>query len=225
MIKILIVEDDSAIVRNLSELLRQEGFLVSSALNCKEAQNKLESTQFDLVLLDILLPDGNGFSLCKMIKSVTDCPVIFLTASSDEFSVVTGLDIGADDYIEKPYRPRELISRIKSVLRRCGKSQSTVRVGSIIVDIDNGTVTKNGRDVFLSALEYKLLLVFLNNPDVILTRNKLLSEIWDVAGDFVNDNTLTVYIKRLRDKVEDDVQNPKIILTVRGLGYKTGELK
>ena len=225
MIKILIVEDDSAIVRNLSELLRQEGFLVSSALNCKEAQNKLESTQFDLVLLDILLPDGNGFSLCKMIKSVTDCPVIFLTASSDEFSVVTGLDIGADDYIEKPYRPRELISRIKSVLRRCGKSQSTVRVGSIIVDIDKGTVTKNGRDVFLSALEYKLLLVFLNNPDVILTRNKLLSEIWDVAGDFVNDNTLTVYIKRLRDKVEDDVQNPKIILTVRGLGYKTGELK
>lgn len=225
MIKILIVEDDSAIVRNLSELLRQEGFLVSCALDCKEAQCKLEGSQFDLVLLDILLPDGNGFSLCKMIKSVTDCPVIFLTASSDEFSVVTGLDIGADDYIEKPYRPRELISRIKSVLRRCGKSQSTVRVGNIIVDIDKGTVTKNGKDVFLSALEYKLLLVFLNNPDVILTRNKLLSEIWDVAGDFVNDNTLTVYIKRLRDKVEDDVQNPKIILTVRGLGYKTGELK
>lgn len=225
MIKILIIEDDSAIVRNLSELLRQEGFSVSCALNCNDALNKFESTSFDLVLLDVLLPDGNGFALCKRIKSVTDCPVIFLTASSDEFSVVTGLDIGADDYIEKPYRPRELISRIKSVLRRSGKSQSTVRVGSIIVDIDKGTVTKNGRDVFLSALEYKLLLVFLNNPDVILTRNKLLSEIWDIAGDFVNDNTLTVYIKRLRDKIEDDVQNPRIILTVRGLGYKTGELK
>ncbi len=225
MIKILIIEDDSAIVRNLSELLRQEGFSVSSALNCNDALNKLEGSSFDLVLLDVLLPDGNGFALCKRIKSVTDCPVIFLTASSDEFSVVTGLDIGADDYIEKPYRPRELISRIKSVLRRSGKSQSTVRAGSIIVDIDKGTVTKNGRDVFLSALEYKLLLVFLNNPDVILTRNKLLSEIWDIAGDFVNDNTLTVYIKRLRDKIEDDVQNPRIILTVRGLGYKTGELK
>ena len=225
MIKILIIEDDSAIVRNLSELLRQEGFSVSCALNCNDALNKLEGTSFDLVLLDVLLPDGNGFALCKRIKSVTDCPVIFLTASSDEFSVVTGLDIGADDYIEKPYRPRELISRIKSVLRRSGKSQSTVRAGSIIVDIDKGTVTKNGRDVFLSALEYKLLLVFLNNPDVILTRNKLLSEIWDIAGDFVNDNTLTVYIKRLRDKIEDDVQNPRIILTVRGLGYKTGELK
>lgn len=225
MIKILIIEDDVTIVKNLSELLRQEGFDISCALTCKEAENKLDALQFDLVLLDILLPDGNGFSLCKRIKSVTDTPVIFLTASADEFSVVTGLDIGADDYIEKPYRPRELVSRIKSVLRRSGKSQSIVNVGNISVDMDKGTVTKNGKDVFLSALEYKLLLIFLNNPGVILTRNKLLSEIWDVAGDFVNDNTLTVYIKRLRDKVEDDVQNPKIILTVRGLGYKTGELK
>lgn len=225
MIKILIIEDDITIVRNLSELLRQEGFDTSCAFDCKTAESKIESEQFDLILLDILLPDGNGFALCKRIKSVTDCPVIFLTASSDEFSVVTGLDIGADDYIEKPYRPRELISRIKSVLRRSGKSQSVVTVGNISVDMDKGIVTKNGRDVFLSALEYKLLLVFLNNPGVVLTRNKLLSEIWDVAGDFVNDNTLTVYIKRIRDKVEDDVQNPKIILTVRGLGYKTGELK
>lgn len=225
MIKILIIEDDVTIVKNLSELLRQEGFDISCALTCKEAESKLDALQFDLVLLDILLPDGNGFSLCKRIKSITDTPVIFLTASADEFSVVTGLDIGADDYIEKPYRPRELVSRIKSVLRRSGKSQSIVNVGNISVDMDKGTVTKNGKDVFLSALEYKLLLIFLNNPGVILTRNKLLSEIWDVAGDFVNDNTLTVYIKRLRDKVEDDVQNPKIILTARGLGYKTGELK
>lgn len=225
MIKILIIEDDVTIVKNLSELLRQEGFDISCALTCKEAESKLDALQFDLVLLDILLPDGNGFSFCKRIKSITDTPVIFLTASSDEFSVVTGLDIGADDYIEKPYRPRELISRIKSVLRRSGKSQSVINIGNVSVDMDKGTVTKNGRDVFLSALEYKLLLVFLNNPGVVLTRNKLLSEIWDIAGDFVNDNTLTVYIKRLRDKVEDDIQNPKIILTVRGLGYKTGDMK
>ena len=225
MIKILIIEDDVTIVKNLSELLRQEGFDISCALTCKEAESKLDALQFDLVLLDILLPDGNGFSLCKRIKSITDTPVIFLTASADEFSVVTGLDIGADDYIEKPYRPRELISRIKSVLRRSGKSQSVINIGNVSVDMDKGTVTKNGRDVFLSALEYKLLLVFLNNPGVVLTRNKLLSEIWDIAGDFVNDNTLTVYIKRLRDKVEDDIQNPKIILTVRGLGYKTGDMK
>ena len=223
MIKILIIEDDATIVKNLSELLRQEGFAIDSALNCKEAENKIETKQFDLVLLDVLLPDGNGFSLCKKIKSVTAYPVIFLTASADEFSVVTGLDIGADDYIEKPYRPRELISRIKSVLRRTGKSQSMLTLGNISVDMDKGVVTKNGKDVFLSALEYRLFLVFLNNPGVTLTRNKLLAEIWDIAGDFVNDNTLTVYIKRLREKVEDDIQNPKIILTVRGLGYKLGE--
>ena len=225
MIKILIIEDDATIVKNLSELLRQEGFEADAAFNCKEAENKIEANQFDLVLLDVLLPDGNGFSLCKRIKSVSDCPVIFLTASADEFSVVTGLDIGADDYIEKPYRPRELISRIKSVLRRTGKSQSVLTLGNVSVDMDKGIVTKNGKDVFLSALEYRLFLVFLNNPGVTLTRNKLLSEIWDIAGDFVNDNTLTVYIKRLREKVEDDMQNPKIILTVRGLGYKLGEQK
>ena len=225
MIKILLIEDDVSIVRNLSELLRQEGFDTVSALTCREAEEKTDTEQFDLVLLDVLLPDGNGFALCKRIKSVTDCPVIFLTASADEFSVVTGLDIGADDYIEKPYRPRELISRIRSVLRRAGKSQSVVNLGSVSVDMDKGVVTKNGRDVFLSALEYRLFLVFLNNPGVTLTRNKLLSEIWDIAGDFVNDNTLTVYIKRLREKIEDDIQNPEIILTVRGLGYKLGERK
>ncbi len=223
MIKLLVVEDDPTIVKNLSELLIREGFEADSALTCSEAENKIESKAYDLVLLDILLPDGNGFALCKRIKSITDCPVIFLTASSDEFSVVTGLDIGADDYIEKPYRPRELISRIKSVLRRAGKSQSIITIGNICVDMDKGIVTKNCKDVFLSALEYKLMLVFLNNPGVTLTRNKLLSEIWDIAGDFVNDNTLTVYIKRLREKIEDDAQNPRIILTVRGFGYKLGE--
>lgn len=225
MIKILVIEDDLTIVKNLSELLRREGFAVSTALNFNQAVIKAESEQFDLILLDVLLPDGNGFSLCKRIKSTTSCPVIFLTASSDEFSVVTGLDIGADDYIEKPYRPRELISRIKSVLRRSGKSQSILTIGNVSVDMDKGVVTKNGKDVFLSALEYKLFLVFLNNPGTTLSRNQLLSEIWDIAGDFVNDNTLTVYIKRLREKIEDDSQNPKIILTVRGLGYKLGEIK
>lgn len=225
MIKILVVEDDLTIVKNLSELLRREGFVVTPALTCNEAVTKAESEQFDLILLDVLLPDGNGFSLCKRIKSTTTCPVIFLTASSDEYSVVTGLDIGADDYIEKPYRPRELISRIKSVLRRSGKSQSTLTLGNVSVDMDKGVVTKNGKDVFLSALEYRLFLVFLNNSGTTLSRNQLLSEIWDIAGDFVNDNTLTVYIKRLREKIEDDAQNPKTILTVRGLGYKLGEQK
>lgn len=135
MIKILLIEDDNTIVRNLSELLKQEGFAIVAVTNCATAIEKVESEQFDLILLDVLLPDGNGFSLCKRLKSISEIPVIFLTASSDEFSVVTGLDIGGDDYIEKPYRPRELISRIKTVLRRSGKSQSIVSLGNVSVDI------------------------------------------------------------------------------------------
>lgn len=222
MIKILMVEDDPIILKNLSEILRNEGFESYQAVSVREAKEIIEERKFDLILLDILLPDGNGFSLFSMIKSITDTPVIFLTASSDEFSVVTGLDMGADDYIEKPFRPRELISRIKTVLRRSGRTGSTVKIQDVTVDMDKGTVFKNGNEVFLSALEYKLLLVFAGNPDTILTRNRLLSEIWDWGGDYVNDNTLTVYIKRLREKIEDDAAQPKIILTVRGLGYKLG---
>ncbi|MBR3768232.1 MAG: response regulator transcription factor [Clostridia bacterium] len=222
MIKILIVEDDITIVKALSEILRSEKFEPYYALSFKEAEKLTEKNSFDLILLDILLPDGNGFALCKKIKSISDTPIIFLTASSDEYSVVTGLDMGADDYIEKPYRPKELISRIKTVLRRYGRSQTVINILDVSIDMDKGIVTKGGNDVFLSALEYRLLLVFLNNPDMILSRNKLLSEIWDISGDFVNDNTLTVYIKRLREKIEDDPQDPRIILTVRGLGYRLG---
>lgn len=223
MINILIVEDDINITLPLKEILLKEGFSAECAISQKEAINLIKEKTFDLILLDVMLPDGNGFAVCSAVKSINDTPVIFLTASADEYSVVTGLDMGADDYIEKPYRPRELISRIKSVLRRTGKTQSVVHIGNVTVDMDKGIVTKNGRDVYLSALEYRLLLVFLQNPSAVLTRNKLLGEIWDIAGDFVGDNTLTVYIKRLRDKIEDDPQNPSIILTVRGMGYKLGE--
>lgn len=220
--RILLVEDDENIISALTAFLKNEGIECVSATGQKKATKLIEKEEFDLVLIDIILKDGNGFSVCMAVKEKTDTPVIFLTASSDEYSVVAGLDMGADDYIEKPYRPRELLSRIRSVLRRSGKAQSVVTVGNIKVDMDKGAVIKDGKDLFLSALEYKLLLLFLNNSSLILSRERLLSEIWDVAGDFVNDNTLTVYIKRLRDKIEDDPQNPKIILTVRGLGYKLG---
>ncbi|MBQ8027964.1 MAG: response regulator transcription factor [Clostridia bacterium] len=223
MIKILLVEDDINIIKPLSELLLKENFNVKTADSQKKALMLLEEEKFDVALLDIILREGNGFSLCNAIKSKYDLPVIFLTASGDEYSVVTGLDMGADDYIEKPYRPRELISRIKSVLRRSGKVQSVVTFGELTVDIDKGVAKRDGADVYLSALEYRLFLVFLNNPDTVLTRERLLSEIWDASGDFVNDNTLTVYIKRLREKVEKDPQNPRIICTVRGLGYKLGK--
>lgn len=222
MNRILLVEDDKSIVENLSAFLRDEGFAVESTSTQDEALNLVERKEFDLVLLDISLSQGNGFAVCSGIKASKDIPVIFLTASGDEYSVVAGLDMGADDYINKPFRPRELISRIKSVLRRCGKTPSTMEEGGLKLDPVKGTVHKNGKEIFLSALEYKLLLVFFNNRGKVLTRNALLDEIWDVSGDFVNDNTLTVYIKRLREKIEDDPQRPVIIKTVRGLGYKLG---
>lgn len=223
MHKILVVEDDTLIVRNLSELLRQEGFAVTTASGQKEALQAAEKVGFDLALLDISLLDGNGFSLCKSLKERYQLPVIFLTATDDETSVVMGLDMGADDYIIKPFRPMEMISRIKSVLRRTGRAQAVFEIGNLRVDSVRGTVHKNGKEVYLSALEYRLLLVFLNNRGVVLSRSKLLESIWDIAGEFVNDNTLTVYIKRLRDKIEDDPQNAQIIRTVRGIGYKVGD--
>ena len=223
MHKILVVEDDTLIVRNLSELLRQEGFAVTTASGQKEALQAAENVGFDLALLDSSLLDGNGFSLCKSLKERYQLPVIFLTATDDEASVVMGLDMGADDYIIKPFHPMEMISRIKSVLRRTGRAQAVFEIGNLRVDSVRGTVHKNGKEVYLSALEYRLLLVFLNNRGVVLSRSKLLESIWDIAGEFVNDNTLTVYIKRLRDKIEDDPQNAQIIRTVRGIGYKVGD--
>ncbi len=159
----------------------------------------------------------------QLLKENTSTPVIFLTASDDEYSVVTGLDMGAYDYIVKPFRPRELLSRIRNVLRRNEKNVSLIKLDNICVDTVKAIVSKNGEEIFLSALEYKLLLVFINNKGIVLSRNRLLEEIWNIAGEFVNDNTLTVYIKRLREKIEDDPQNPRIIKTVRGLGYKVGE--
>lgn len=223
MHKILVVEDDTLIVRNLSELLRQEGFAVTTASGQKEALQAAENVGFDLALLDISLLDGNGVSLCKSLRERYQLPVIFLTATDDEVSVVMGLDMGAYDYIIKPFRPMEMISRIKSVLRRTGRAQAVFEIGNLRVDSVRGTVHKNGKEVYLSALEYRLLLVFLNNRGVVLSRSKLLESIWDIAGEFVNDNTLTVYIKRLRDKIEDDPKNAQIIRTVRGIGYKVGD--
>ena len=223
MIPILLVEDDKAIATHLSEFLQGEGFALTVVEGQREAIERLTNGRFDLALVDISLAEGNGFAVCAAAKTHTDTPVIFLTASGDEYSVVTGLDMGADDYISKPFRPRGLVSRIRTVLRRSGRSQAVFRVSGLMVDTERGQVFKNGEEIFLSALEYRLLLVFCGNPGKVLSRSRLLEEIWDVAGDYVNDNTLTVYIKRLRDKIEDDPQNPQRIRTVRGLGYRLGE--
>jgi len=223
MTKILVVEDDKSIISSLTTFLSAEGYEVKNATGQTGALTLMENEQFDLVLLDISLSDGNGFAVCAAVKSAYKIPVIFLTASGDEYSTVTGFEIGADDYISKPFRPRELISRIKNILRLTGNAGSVIHLGEITVDTVKGTASKNGRDLYLSALEYRLFLVFLNNRGAVLTRSQLLETIWDIAGEFVNDNTLTVYIKRLREKIEDDPQNPKIIKTVRGLGYKVDE--
>ena len=222
MTRIFLVEDDKAIAKNLTLLLRSEGFTVSHAATRGETSAMLAGNLFDLALVDIALPDGNGFTVCTEIKERYQIPVLFLTASGDEASVVTGLNMGADDYITKPFRPRELIARIRAALRKQERAGQAFEVCGLCVDTASGVVTKYGREIFLSALEYRLLLIFMNNPKNIITRSRLLDELWDAAGEFVNDNTLTVYIKRLREKIENDPANPQIILTVRGTGYRLG---
>lgn len=220
MTKILLVEDDGQIASYLGELLRAEGFDTQIAGSKKEAGECLLIQAFDLVLLDVSLPDGNGFSICAEIKKEYEIPVIFLTASGDEYSVVAGLDMGADDYIAKPFRPRELISRIRSVFRRCKKEQRILSCGDLKVNVSSATVTKGEKELFLSALEYRLLLLLLQNKGQILTRNQLLEEIWDASGEYVNDNTLSVYMKRLREKIEENPQSPRLLHTIRGIGYR-----
>ncbi len=224
MANILLVEDDDEIIKYLSEFLKKEGYHVVSKTGQKEALSYLDEheAETDLLLLDVSLAEGNGFAVCAAVKETTEIPVIFLTASGDEYSTVTGLEMGADDYIGKPFRPRELLSRIKNVLRRSGKVQSVLVYRNIRVDTLSGIVYKDEEELQLSALEYRLLLIFLGNQGVVLSRERLLEEIWDAAGEFVEDNTLTVYIKRLREKVEDDPVKPLIIQTVRGRGYRCG---
>lgn len=221
--KILFVEDDKVIASGLCYSLTQEGYSVTHCLNVESAKAQIEENNFDLAILDLALPDGSGYDICKMMKSKKDIPVIFLTAIDDEVNVVMGLDMGADDYITEPFRIRELLSRIKSVLRRYGKTESQnalIEFSDIKIDTAQAKVYKGEQEIMLTSLEYRLLLIFANNEGQVLSRGQLLESLWDFAGDFVNDNTLTVYIKRLREKIEDDSQNPTIIKTVRGIGYK-----
>ncbi len=222
MLSILFVEDDATIAMGVEYSLKQDGFQVSLAYRLEEARDLLKRQPFDLVLLDVGLPDGSGYALCKEIRAAGDTPIIILSARDEEASIVLGLDLGADDYITKPFRLRELISRMKAVLRRGAieSSDRTLACGDVTVFAQQAKVYKNGREVILTALEYRLLLTLILNQGRVLTRSQILGSIWDVDEDFVNDNTLTVYIKRLREKLEDDPQNPALIKTVRGLGYQ-----
>lgn len=217
MVRILLIEDDSTIAAGLAYSLEQEGWSVTCrALWRKE--KRLRDWRIPAAMVDVGLPDGSGYDLCAAAKS-RNIPVIFATARGDEGSVVLGLDMGADDYIVKPFRLREVASRIRAVLRRAaGEREQLVRLGELAVDTQKGQVTRNGTPILLTALEYRLLLTFLSHPGQTLTRGQLLEGIWDVAGNFVNDNTLSVYIKRLRDKLE--MPGHPLISTVRGMGYR-----
>ncbi len=217
---IFLLEDDEAIGMGLTYSLQNEGYTVTLAKSVKQAMDIIDESSFSLYILDLTLPDGSGYDVCKRIKQKGDLPVVFLTAYDDEVNVVMGFDLGADDYITKPFRVKELLVRIKSVMRRYSNSVSKIiKIRNITINTDEARVFKDGQEIILTAMEYRLLLILLSNRGCVLSRNKLLENIWDVDGDFVNDNTLTVYIKRLRDKIEKEPNKPEIIKTVRGLGY------
>lgn len=215
--KIILIEDNEAIVMGLEYLLAQEGYQVITARSAAQAKVMLKE-ESDLILLDISLPDGDGFALCREIKQKLQTPVIFLTAREEEEDVVKGLDMGGDDYIIKPFRNRELISRIRNVLRRTGKTGVVLQCGEVSLDMETGKVLRSGREVPLTKLEYKILSSLMAHPGKLFTREEILAEVWDISGNFVNDNTLSVTMKRIREKLGDADGN--FIKTVRGMGYR-----
>lgn len=221
--RILLVEDDAAIVTALSQLLASEGHEVESASRQDEAVALLESSSYDLALLDVSLEQGSGFAVCAAAReTVPSMPVMFLTASDDEYSTVVGLDMGAVDYIAKPFRARELLARINAALRRTQGHVGTISLGDVEIDTVSATVRKRGEEIVLSALEYRLLLLFAQHAGSLVSRDRMRNALWDSAGEYVSDNAINVYIKRLRERIEDDPSDPKLIVTVRGLGYKAG---
>lgn len=224
MQQLLLVEDDQTIAMGLSYSLRGEGYEVTVCHDAASALREVKGRRFDLAILDVSLPDGNGYDICRAVKAGSGAPVIFLTVYNEEANVVMGLDMGADDYVAKPFRLRELLSRVKTVLRRAGGGEKDeIGIGGLTIYVKQAKVVKNGAELPLTAMEYRLLLTLAINRGQLLTRSQLLEDLWDIGGDFVNDNTLTVYVKRLREKIEDDPQNPVFIKTVRGLGYRMGE--
>lgn len=218
MKNILLIEDNESILKGLVYSLEQERFKVTTAMTIKDSKNLLESNNiYNLIILDISLPDGSGFDLCKYIKSNYNIPIIFLTAKDEEQDVVQGFDLGADDYIIKPFRTRELISRANNILRRYNNIQTNIITSSNIkIDLDAQRVYKNDDEIVLTALEYKILALLFTNINQTVSREKILDKIWDIAGNYVNDNTLTVYIKRIRAKLSPN----DIIKTIKGIGYR-----
>lgn len=222
MEKILYVEDDLSLIDGLQYTLENSGYSVDNARTVQQALSLFKSNLYHLLLLDVTLPDGSGFDICKEVRGSSSVPIIFLTASDQEISVVKGLDMGGDDYITKPFKLNELLSRINALLRRsAGFSKSMLLdANGIRVDLIERLVWKNGNSLSLPLVEYKLLCLLMRNPNHLLTRETILDSLWDGAGNYVDDNTLSVYIRRLRNKIEETPNTPKYLLTERGIGYK-----
>ena len=220
--KILYVEDDLSLIDGLSYTLEASGYLVDNARTVKQAMAMFKDKSYHLILLDVTLPDGSGFDVCREVRLSSSVPIIFLTASDQEISVVKGLDMGGDDYITKPFKLNELLSRIKALLRRSAGFEKTaiLEANGIKVDLMERLVWKGGMPLELPLVEYKLLCLFLRNPNHLLTRETILDSLWDGAGNYVDDNTLSVYIRRLRNKIEETPGAPRHLLTERGVGYK-----
>lgn len=221
--KILLVEDDLSLINGLSFAIQKQGYKLDVARTIKETYSVWAEGKYDLVLLDVSLPDGCGFDICKTIRNSSNVPIIFLTASDEEINVIMGLDMGGDDYITKPFKLAVLMSRINALLRRTNNYSNIdteLNSNGIKIDLPKGLVFKNGIQIDLTAGEYKLLCYFMQNLNIVLSPNQILDNLWDCDGSYVDNNTLTVYIRRLRAKIEDDPSNPQIIITIRRMGYK-----
>lgn len=228
MNRILLLEDDISLIDGLEFSLRKNNFDIVTARTVQDALAALSAQAFDLLLLDLTLPDGSGFEVCKKARLSSTIPIIFLTASDEEVNVVMGLDMGGDDYITKPFKLNELISRINALLRRAGMEKTPsaeLQSNGITVKLEENRVLKGGIQLDLTVAEFRLLCLLMQNPNTILTRSVLLDRLWDGSGNFVDDNTLSVYVRRLRGKIEEHPENPEYLLTVRGVGYQWNVVK
>ena len=223
MSKILLLEDDLSLINGLSFAFRKQGFELAVVRTLKEANELWGEGKYDLLVLDVSLPDGTGYEFCKKVRQVSKVPIIFLTASDEEMNIIMGLDIGGDDYITKPFKLGVLVSRINALLRRAKGFNSTdteLQSNGIKVLMLQGQVFKNEKLIDLTAAEYKLLCLFMKNPNVVLTKEQILDKLWDCEGNYIDSSTLTVYMRRLRMKIEDNPSEPQMLLTVRRMGYK-----
>ena len=223
MSKIFFVEDDLSLISGLSFALKKQGYEVDNARTIDEAEKLWQNNKYDLAILDISLPDGSGYQLCEKIRLNSKIPIIFLTAADEETDIIMGLDMGADDYITKPFKLAVFLSKVNAILRRSNdfnQKNTVLNSNGISVNLLNGDVTKNGETLNLTSGEYKLLCLFMENPNIILSQEQILGKLWDSNNDYIDNSTLTVYIRRLRKKVEDDPSNPTNIVTIRRMGYK-----